>query len=261
MDPKRMAAALQFERTPDNPAADPSLAVALDCEMGYTTRGIEMIRLSATAWPSGAKLLDALVRPVGHVLDLNTRFSGVTAEQFLTAAPHPTTPPPASSSASAPPPPLRILPSPAAARALLCTLIAPATPLLGHALDNDLNVLRLVHGTLVDTALVFPHPGGLPYRRALRHLARDVLGRDVQTAGAAGHDSTEDALVAGELVRAAVAREWAVLRAAGWRVCGDDFVPPPGDKEALLKAERPVGRHLRPAKGWWVRTGRPADPG
>ncbi len=144
-----------------------------------------------------------------------------------------TTPPPGGTpkASSAPPAPLRILPSPAAARDLLCTLIAPSTPLIGHALDNDLNALRLLHPTVVDTALVYPHPAGLPYRLALRRLALDVLGRRIQAAAAGGgaekgdkgrpeggdgaekadvvgHDSVEDAVAAGELVRAAVAREW-----------------------------------------------------
>lgn len=44
------------------------------------------------------------------------------------------------------------------------------TILIGHALDNDLRALRLVHQRVVDTAALFPHARGLPYRRALRDL-------------------------------------------------------------------------------------------
>jgi hypothetical protein len=298
-DPARLAGAVQFAPTPENPTLgddERRRPVAVDCEMAYTTRGMELVRVSAAAWPSGETLLDALVRPVGHLLDLNTRFSGVTAEQFLGAEPYPLppatfpAPPPAGSTpnepSGAPPPPLRILPSPAAARDLLCTLIGPSTPLIGHALDNDLNALRLLHPTVVDTALVYPHRAGLPYRLALRHLALDVLGRRIQAPGGGGaekggkgklessdgaekedavvgHDSVEDAVAAGELVRAAVAREWAVLRAGGWRVDGERVVPPAGmSDDAAKAAEKLVGRYLMPAKGWWLPAGeRTSDSG
>ena len=306
-DPARLAGVLQFAPTPDNPALDGrggGRAVAVDCEMAYTTLGMELVRVSAAAWPSGETLLDALVRPVGHVLDLNTRFSGVSAEQFLSAEAYPL--PPTSPLPPPPPPPapadltttanrtstgksksgssdgggappqqeLRILPSPAAARALLCTLIGPSTPLIGHALDNDLNALRLLHPTVVDTALVYPHRAGLPYRLALRRLALDVLGRRIpapgggeggaapegtRAAAAVGHDSVEDAVAAGELVRAAAAREWAALRAAGWRADGAGIAPPAGaGEEETEKAGRPVGKYLMPAEGWWLPAGEPA---
>ncbi|KAI9803072.1 MAG: RNA exonuclease 3 [Piccolia ochrophora] len=224
---KRLASILQFEPTPPNPDVPTDRAVCLDCEMGYTTNGLELIRLTATAWPSGAEMLDVLVRPLGEILDLNTRFSGVTAHHLATADAYSSSSPPQATTTTTPSP-LPIVPSPTAARALLFTHLSPTTPLLGHALENDLSASRIVHAALVDTALLFPHRFGLPYRNSLKMLMSRYLERDIQVvqSGALGHDSKEDARAAGDLVRWAVGREWARLRREGWTVEGGVFSPP-----------------------------------
>lgn len=58
-------------------------------------------------------------------------------------------------------------------RESLDSLINRSTIIIGHALDNDLKTLRIVHHRCVDTALLpaFRHPQGPPYRRALRQLS------------------------------------------------------------------------------------------
>ena len=60
-------------------------------------------------------------------------------------------------------------------RRLLDELISSETILIGHALENDLKTLRMVHFRNVDTAIVFRHPAGPPYRRALRDLYAPLL--------------------------------------------------------------------------------------
>ena len=134
-DPKRLALILPFEETPENEALKSKrTAACFDCEMGYTTYGMELIRLTATSWPSGALLLDTLVRPLGEVLDLNTRFSGVSPSDF--------SPKRSLNTATSDNDGRKTLPiasSPVAARSLLFKLISPSTPLIGHALENDLN--------------------------------------------------------------------------------------------------------------------------
>jgi hypothetical protein len=249
--PKRLALVLPFECTPTNPNVDKDLAVSFDCEMGYTTHGLELIRLSATTWPQGEPLIDVLVRPIGHILDLNTRFSGVSPEQFLNAESYDPAQEPALPSASLPnkvngttqmPQKLRAVSSPAVARSLLCSYISPDTVLIGHAIDNDLNVVRLVHPTIVDTSLLYAHPAGLPIRYGLRKLAKDFLNLDIQTAGAAGHDSLEDSRATGELVRAKIAREWTALKNRGWEVKYGVFSSPDGPG-SLPKYEKTQG-HL-----------------
>lgn len=210
--PARLAAVLPFITTPDNPnpAKDskgrPVGAVCFDCEMCYTVFGLELIRLTAISWPENEMLLDVLVRPLGTVIDLNSRYSGVWPEHFADAIPYETwkaqqqtTTPPTSS-------PLPIVPSPACARALLLTYLAPSTPLIGHAIDNDLNATRLCHPSIIDTILLYPHPRGLPLRNGLKKLAGKFLEREIQNGGERGHDSLEDAVATGDLVRVRVGR-------------------------------------------------------
>ncbi|KAK5124675.1 hypothetical protein LTR85_001388 [Meristemomyces frigidus] len=243
--PARLAAVLPFLLTPVNerPAVDGKGrrvgAVAFDCEMGYTTLGLELIRLTAVSWPQGEELVDVLVRPLGIVLDLNSRFSGVWPEDMANAVPYvsqrtpsPRPPPPpqldgsATSSPPPPPPPLPIVDSPQKARELLCSFLTPGTPLIGHAIENDLNATRLCYPTVIDTVIIFPHPRGLPLRYGLRMLSAKHLSRQIQTGGERGHDSLEDARATGDLVRVKVGEKWRLLRGAGWEFVGGVLVPP-----------------------------------
>ena len=244
-NPARLAAVLPFASTLENaePARDErgrrARAVAFDCEMGYTVFGLELIRLTAVAWPSGEELVDVLVSPVGTVIDLNSRFSGVWPETFANAIPYEewskTPPPPPSliipstthSTLPPPPPPsLPIVSSPSKARELLCTFLTPTTPLIGHAIDNDLNAVRLCHPAIVDTIVLYPHPRGLPLRFGLKMLSQKHLGRSIQMGGSHGHDSLEDARATGDLVRVKVGERWSIMRRAGWKIVDGQLVAP-----------------------------------
>lgn len=239
-DPSRLASVLNFAKTPDNDKVPANRAVCFDCEMGYTVYGMELIRVTAVLWPSGEELLDVLVYPVGEYLDLNTRFSGVRPEDFVQADqwkpgddPRPTIVPSADSS-KPPQRKLKLVPSPEAARDLFFSLISPNTPLIGHGLENDLNALRIIHPVLVDTILLYPHREGLPKRNGLKYLMKRELNRDIQTdkvddkGNPLGHDSGEDALAAGELVRLKIREEWKRLQMQGWNADGE-VIRPPGD--------------------------------
>ncbi|RMD42464.1 hypothetical protein DV735_g2687, partial [Chaetothyriales sp. CBS 134920] len=217
-DPSRLASIFQFESTPLNDKAVKG-AVSFDCEMGYTTLGMEVIRVTAVSWPSGKELLDVLVRPYGEILDFNTRFSGVTQKQYAEAVPH-------GGGVSTEGGRLLKVASPAAARSLLFDLISPETPLIGHAIDNDLNTLRIIHPLIVDTVLLYPHPKGLPARFSLKVLVKQHLDRDIQTSGAAGHDSKEDAIATGDLVTLRAQEKWRQMQVAGWKFHQGKLVAP-----------------------------------
>ena len=210
-DKKRLANILQFEHTPVNDLG-PKMPVSFDCEMGYTTLGMEVIRLTAVSWPAGEKLLDVLVRPYGEVLDLNTQYSGVSKKRFVEAAPYEAE----ATGDEAASQFLRKVESPAAARRLLFDILTPDTPLIGHAIENDLNVVRIIHPTVVDTVLLYPHAKGLPLRLGLKALASQHLCRQIQVGGAAGHDSKEDAIATGDLVTVALAGKWKRMKRDGW---------------------------------------------
>jgi hypothetical protein len=238
---KRMASVLQFESTPwpEDPDRE-RRPIAFDCEMGYTTFGMELIRLTAVSWPSNQQVLDVLVRPLGEVIDYNTRFSGVSQEHFSKGLPY--------SAAEKSKPgqddspalsedgeleqeqqqqPLQVVESPIVARKLLFDLLTPDTPLIGHAIDNDLNTCRIIHPTIVDTVLLFPHPRGLPVRYGLKMLTAKYLERSIQTGGALGHDSKEDARATGDLVRFKVGEKWKHMRLQGWTFQDHELIPPP----------------------------------
>lgn len=83
-----------------------------------------------------------------------------------------------------------------------------------------------MHETVVDTSLVFPHPKGLPYKRALKTLMSEYLTKIIQENGisieypmmnifftfslsvsAEGHDSMEDSISCMELMLWKVAQD------------------------------------------------------
>ncbi|RMZ70712.1 hypothetical protein GMOD_00000843 [Pyrenophora seminiperda CCB06] len=222
---KRLSLIMPFIQTPENGTVAENTAVCFDCEMGYTTNGLEMLRLTVISWPQHKPLVDVLVRPLGHLLDVNTRFSGITLDQFINAKPY--------SAENAKPvrKDLRIVESPYAARDLFLAHVSPQTPVLGHALENDLNTIRLIHPHIIDTVLLFPTRQGLPFRHGLRKLAQVHLDEDIQQGGAAGHDSYEDARTTGELVRLKIKDKWKVMREEGWQI-RDDGVHAPMPAEA-----------------------------
>ena len=168
--------------------------LALDCEMCQTALGLQLARVTVVD-ESEAVVLDLLVKPELPVMDHLTQYSGITAAMLATATATMTdvhaklleivdgSGSDSSSSGSA----------------------GPAV-LVGHSLECDLQALRLVHTRIIDTSLLFPHPAGLPYRHALRHLTKTRLGRVIQAGhGTTGHDSIEDTVAVLHLVQAALA--------------------------------------------------------
>ncbi|CAN8003919.1 unnamed protein product [Ixodes hexagonus] len=148
---------------------------ALDCEMCYTTEGVELTRITVVGWDL-KPVYETLVKPTNPILDFNTRFSGITEEDMD-----------------------KVQTTIRDVQAVLLSLFSDQTVLLGHSLDSDLKALRLVHSCVVDTAVVFPHRRGLPYKRALRTLMAEHLNKIIQN-GVDGHDSQEDAVACMELM-------------------------------------------------------------
>ncbi|PFH60392.1 hypothetical protein XA68_11055 [Ophiocordyceps unilateralis] len=258
--------------TPKNDLAPLDRAVCFDCEMGYTVYGLELVRLTATSWPSGDELLDVLVQPFGEILDLNSRYSGVWPDDLALAEPWgddeevsaPVGVDQATGGEDEDAKPakkkLRKVSSPEVARKLLFSLISPATALIGHGLENDLNSVRIVHPTVVDTILLYPHKAGLPLRNGLKKLMDVHLNRKIQQETGPkmlGHDSAEDARAAGELVRLKVMEEWKDMKRRGWTVT-EDGIQPPHRQE--LTEEFIEMRRLETEHGILVRASQLKDP-
>ena len=249
---KRMATVLQFENTPPNPDAPTNRAVCLDCEMCYTVHGMELVRMTATAWPSGEEILDVLVRPMGEILDLNSRFSGISAQLLANAPRYHEVSGGEEDGITDASSHLQIVSSPSEARELLFRHISPETPIIGHALENDLAATRIIHPFIVDSALLFPHRFGLPYRNSLKALMSKHLQRDIQMMSddKLGHDSKEDARAAGELVRWAVGNEWKKLKRKGWKMESGVLYPPkpirsPTPSGSAIEVKREVTGAIR----------------
>jgi len=154
--------------------------VALDCEMIYSTGGMRVARVSVVD-SSGKEIYDELVRMDDgvEVIDFNTRFSGITEEAYAEAV-------------------LDL----ASTREALDAFINSDTIIIGHALENDLKTLRMIHHRCVDTAIMFPHRAGPPYRNSLRNLVKEHLGKVIQAGGGTtGHSSVEDSIATLDLVR------------------------------------------------------------
>lgn len=162
---------------PCSPIPDGDYGVyAMDCEMVYTQGGQELARVTVTDCENNS-VYETLVRPDRKVIDYNTRFSGITAEDMDGVT---TT--------------IRDV------QAVLLSLFTEKTILIGHSLESDLVAVKIIHDTVVDTAVVFPHRLGPPYKRALKTLMAEYLKKIIQD-DVGGHDSQEDAISCMELMQ------------------------------------------------------------
>ena len=83
-------------------------------------------------------------------------------------------------------------------REVYSLLTTHPTILVGHSLENDLAVLKLVPSNVIDTAVRYIHPTP-GYKHSLRHLTVQYLNRSIQGGERGGHDPVEDARAALEL--------------------------------------------------------------
>uniref|UniRef100_UPI0037E97160 RNA exonuclease 1 homolog n=1 Tax=Semicossyphus pulcher TaxID=241346 RepID=UPI0037E97160 len=148
---------------------------SLDCEMCYTIHGLELSRVTVVN-SSLQVIYDTFVRPDNEVIDYNTRFSGISEEDVK--GNHTS---------------LREV------QETLLSFINADSILIGHGLETDLCALKLLHGTVVDTSVVFPHRLGPPHKLTLNNLTAEYLRRIIQES-VCGHDTAEDAAACMELM-------------------------------------------------------------
>ncbi|XP_052268761.1 RNA exonuclease 1 homolog [Dreissena polymorpha] len=147
---------------------------ALDTESVHTTKGIEVCKV--TVLDTNCRVVyDQFCLPTNEIVDYNTIFSGIRKEDLN-----------------------GVTKTFEDVRNDLLELFNRDTILVGHSLFNDLNLLKIVHSNVIDTAVLYPHPRGLPLKRSLKDIALTELNRNIQSGG--GHDSKEDAEVTMKLL-------------------------------------------------------------
>lgn len=169
-----------FVRTENSPRRNNNCnnVFALDCEMCYTGKGLEVTKVTLVS-SDGQKVYEKFIKPATKIIDYNTRFSGITkkdlnAKNNLVAT----------------------LPE---VQQDLLNYINADTILIGHALENDLRVLKIIHDNVIDTSICFPHENGPGFKHSLRFLTSKYLNRTIQDSDQ-GHSSFEDSRACLELM-------------------------------------------------------------
>ncbi|GBN01606.1 Putative exonuclease GOR [Araneus ventricosus] len=141
---------------------------SLDCEMCYTTDGLEVVRVGLVNI-DGLPVYDGYVKPKGKILDYNTMYSGVEKSHLQ-----------------------NVTVTLDDVKTILSGYIQEDTILVGHALNNDLSALGLIHSTIVDTSVLYADPRTPSKKTALKKLASYYLGLKIKDS-ASDHDCIDDA--------------------------------------------------------------------
>ncbi|GME89801.1 unnamed protein product [[Candida] boidinii] len=89
----------------------------------------------------------------------------------------------------------------------LLGIISSRDYLIGHSLESDLNVLKLKHFNIIDTAICFDHPRGPPSKISLKNLMLQYLSKKIQDSEH-GHDSIEDSISCIELIKLKLSKNY-----------------------------------------------------
>ncbi|PYI08302.1 ribonuclease H-like protein [Aspergillus sclerotiicarbonarius CBS 121057] len=183
----------QFQNTPPSPTNrhQKRKAVVIDCEMVTITSGRRHIAsIAAVDFLTGEVLLNDYIYPEPKIVNYNTRYSGITHAAMMVAVKNGTA-----------------LRGWEAARRALWEHVDKDTVLIGHALQNDLSTMGIIHSQVVDSQIltgeaIFPTLSAgdpLPRLTGLKALTSELAQYDIQT-GRKGHTALEDAYATRDVV-------------------------------------------------------------
>ncbi|ODV89149.1 hypothetical protein CANCADRAFT_29263 [Tortispora caseinolytica NRRL Y-17796] len=160
----------------ENDTPLPPKILGLDCEMCLSKTEQILARVSIVD-VSGKVLLDEFVKPTKPITDYLTKYSGITAEILEGATM-----------------------TFEEAQSKVLNLVSANDFLVGHSLECDLNVLKIRHPKVIDTAVRYHHARGSHMKPSLKYLAEKFLNMTIQQ-DISGHDSIDDALAAVNLAK------------------------------------------------------------
>ncbi|KAF7116917.1 hypothetical protein CNMCM5793_005547 [Aspergillus hiratsukae] len=190
----------QLTPSPVSEICRPRRVVALDCEMVEVEGGsAEVAQICAVDILTGEVIVDKYVIPSKTVTDWRTPWSGMSQkllEEMKEAG--------------------KTVDGWEEARKALWAHIDPDTIIVGQSLQHDLDIMRMVHLSVVDTA-IFSREAvvkGCKQNWGLQRLCKQMLDRDIQQSRR-GHDCLEDTMATREVVLWCVRhpdkfQEWAV---------------------------------------------------
>lgn len=158
----------------------PGLTIfGLDCEFCRAESGHVLTRISLVNFDQQV-VFDLLVKPDQEILDYATKYSGITAEILQ-----------------------GVDTTLAQVQKLILETVSCSDILVGHSLESDLGVLKIVHERVVDTLVIFEHVRGPPAKPSLKYLAQKYLNREIQSGerDGLGHSLVQDAQTCIDLVK------------------------------------------------------------
>ncbi|CCX10693.1 Similar to RNA exonuclease 3; acc. no. Q12090 [Pyronema omphalodes CBS 100304] len=198
-----------FAKTPQRTGLTKCVAIVLDCEMAGVKGGQgELIQLVAVDFFTGKTLIDTLVAPTLPIVDWRSWISGVTKQDMDYA--------------------IRMgkaLDGWQGARKELWKHIDSETILIGHALNHDLDVLRIIHTNVIDSGILARRVSANGQQCSLMRMSKELLGMVVQNHGKSGHDCVEDTLATREVVL------WCIRNPEGLKEWGKNQVKLEGPKK------------------------------
>ena len=183
----------KFQHTPTSPTNrhQKRKAVVIDCEMVTVISGRRHIAsIGAVDFLTGEVLLNHYVYPEPKIVNYNTRYSGITHASMMAAVRNGAA-----------------LRGWEGARQALWEHVDKDTVLIGHALQNDLATIGVIHSRVVDSQImtgeaIFPTlsaADSLPRLTGLKALTRELAEYDIQT-GRKGHTALEDAYATRDVI-------------------------------------------------------------
>ncbi|TGO47633.1 hypothetical protein BOTNAR_0514g00070 [Botryotinia narcissicola] len=175
----------EYRKTPTASAELKFRAVTVDCEMaGIAGGGSEVILLCVVDYITGAVLLNRLVCPREKITQMRSSIHGISKSTLDSASLQGQT-----------------LSGWEEARSELWKYIDDKTILVGHALQHDLEALRIIHPQIVDSGILSKNAIGIRrIRWGLQTLCSELLNVKIRNNKDEIHDCLEDVLATREVV-------------------------------------------------------------